>query len=143
MRALEDAPYAFGTKVGDAVRWPAARWEEQVAELATFVAVVEGSDVGVVRGAAHARNDVRELISMWIAPSMRRHGVGAQLIEHVAAWATDAGARVLVLDVVESNRAAIALYERAGFVRCIGDGLGEHAAGEFRFMRSLGPAHRA
>lgn len=139
LRALEEAPSAFATKLEDAARWPMARWQAQVTELATFVAVLEGSDVGVARGAPHARGDVRELISMWVAPSARRRGVAGQLVESVAAWATDALARTLVLDVIESNEAAIALYERAGFVRSIDATLGEPAAGELRLARRLDP----
>jgi ribosomal protein S18 acetylase RimI-like enzyme len=44
---------------------------------------------------------------------------------------------VLVLDVVEENAPAIALYERAGFVRFDSEGMGERAPGELRFVRSL------
>ena len=43
LQALEEAPYAFGTTVAEASSWPAARWEQQVVDFATFVAVV-GSD---------------------------------------------------------------------------------------------------
>lgn len=137
LRSLEEAPSAFGTKYDDAVLWPAARWQAQVKDLPTFVAVVEGSDVGVARGATHPRDDVRELISMWVAPDARRRGVAGQLIEAVAAWATDGLARVLVLDVMEGNEAALALYERAGFVRPIDVTLGEPAEGELRLVRPL------
>lgn len=139
LRALADAPHAFGTTHDDAARWPAERWEAQITELATFVAVVDGSDVGVARGAPTAREDVRELISMWVAPTARRHGMAVQLIESVAGWATEVGARVLALDVRDGNLAAIALYERAGFLRVTDDSLGEPALGETRFMLCLRP----
>lgn len=142
LRALEEAPSAFGTKHEDAARWPLARWQAQVTELPTFVAVFEGGDVGVARGAPHAREDVRELISMWVAPSARRRGVARQLIESVATWATEALAHTLVLDVFERNEAALALYERAGFLRPVDTALGEPAAGELRLARPLGPLAR-
>ena len=137
LRALREAPYAFGTTVAEASTWPAARWEAQVFELATFVAVVDGRDMGVARGAAHERADVRELVGMWVDPAVRRRGVGAQLIDTVATWAKESGANVLVLDVVEANAPAIALYERADFLRFDGEAMGERAPGELRFVRSL------
>jgi GNAT superfamily N-acetyltransferase len=137
MRALLEAPHAFSTTYATVAQWGAERWEAQVVELATFVAVVDGHDVGVARGALHRDSDVRELISMWVAPSARGQGLGVQLIESVAAWATAAGASALVLEVVATNAPAIALYERAGFLSLAGDALGESAPGEIRLVRSL------
>jgi GNAT superfamily N-acetyltransferase len=137
LSALEQAPYAFGTTYAEAAQWAADRWEAQVVELATFVAVVDGRDVGVARGAAHPSGDVGELISMWVDPSARRQGVGAQLIDSVAAWAKIAGAKTLMLDVVADNAEAIALYERAGFRRCDDQVRGECPPGEIRLARSL------
>jgi GNAT superfamily N-acetyltransferase len=137
LQALSESPHAFSTKYADAAQWDAARWAEQVIDFATFVAVIDGSDVGVARGAAHRQSDVRELVSMWVGPSARRQGVGRQLLESVATWARGVGAGTLVLDVVASNAAAIALYERAGFTRFDGDALGERGGNEIRLLRSL------
>jgi GNAT superfamily N-acetyltransferase len=137
LQALAEAPHAFSTTHADAAQWTAARWETQVVELATFVAVIDGRDVGVARGAVHRISDVRELISMWVAPTARRQGIGAQLIDSVAAWAKAAGATALVLGVVADNAPAIALYERTGFRRLDGEALDERAAGEIRLVRSL------
>ena len=106
-------------------------------ELATFVAVVHGHDVGVARGAAHPNVSMRELISMWVAPTARRQGVGAQLIDSVAAWANVAGSTALVLDVVATNASALSLYERAGFQRLDDDAMGECVPNEIRLVRSL------
>lgn len=138
LQALEEAPYAFGTTYEQAVQWEASRWEQQVVEFATLVAVLEGQDVGVARGAANRVREVRELISMWVAPTARRQGIAALLINSVAAWAEASGATALVLDVMASNAAAIALYERNGFLRWEDDALGERMPGELRFVRSLG-----
>jgi GNAT superfamily N-acetyltransferase len=137
LTALAEASYAFGTTHAEASQWNAARWETQVVEFATFVAVVDGRDVGVARGASHPRGDVRELISMWVAPTARRQGVGALLIDSVAAWAEAAGATALVLDVIVDNAPAIALYEAAGFLRFDGDEMGEPASSEVWLVRSL------
>lgn len=137
LKALQEAPHAFGTTHAEASQWTAARWEEQVARFATFVAVLDGRDLGVARGAAHRRPDVCELISMWVDPAVRRQGIGVQLIDSVAAWASAAGAALLVLDVIEGNASALALYGRAGFLPSDDEGVGERAPGEIRFVRSL------
>lgn len=137
LQALEEAPHAFGTTVAEASTWPPARWEQQVADFATFIAVVGGDDVGVARGAPHERADVRELIGMWVAPIARRQGIGARLIDVVADWAKADGANVLVLDVVEHNDPAIALYAGSGFELFEGDGMGVRADGETRMVKAL------
>lgn len=138
LRALQEAPHAFGTTFAEASTWPAERWEAQVVEFATFVARVDGRDAGVARGAAHARSDVRELIGMWVDPAVRRRGLAAQLVERVATWASQSGASSLALDVVADNAPAIALYARSGFVRDDGEAMGVRAPGELRFVRALG-----
>jgi GNAT superfamily N-acetyltransferase len=137
LQALEESPHAFGTTYSEASQWDVTRWQAQVVEFATFVAVVDGRDVGVARGAAHRETHARELISMWVAPATRRRGIGAQLIESVAAWAKAAGATALVLDVVATNGSAIALYERMDFQLLDDDLMGERAPNEIRFVRSL------
>ncbi len=137
LKALQEAPSAFGTTYAEASRWSAARWEAQIVDFATFLAVLDERDVGVARGAAHHRSDVRELVGMWVDPTARRRGIAARLIDSVAAWATAAGATVLVLDVVAANAPAIALYERAGFLSFDGEAMGERAPGEVRFVRPL------
>jgi ribosomal protein S18 acetylase RimI-like enzyme len=143
LQALEDAPHAFGTTYAEAAQWDMARWEAQLIELATFVAVVHGRDVGVVRGAAHHQSiHMRELVSLWVAPTARRQGIGAQLIDCVAAWAEAAGATALVLDVVAANTSAIALYERTRFRRFDGEAMGDRAPNEIRFVRTLLPSVR-
>jgi ribosomal-protein-alanine N-acetyltransferase len=53
-----------------------------------------------------------------VDPALRRHGLGAQLMRHVIADAARCGARRATLEVRRSNAAAIALYERLGFVVC-------------------------
>jgi len=138
LRALQEAQHAFGTTFAEASAWPSARWVQQVEDFATFVVVAGGSDIGVARGAQHAtRPDVRELISMWVAPLARRQAVGSSLIDAIVDWARSQRATGLVLDVVEDNHPAIALYARKGFELVTGDSLGERAPGEIRMLKSI------
>ncbi len=116
LRALRDAPEAFATTFADAHARPIESWREQLESLATFVAVADGLDVGVARGARQQeRPGAAGLISMWVAPAVRGRGVGLALIDAVAVWARSEGLQWLILDVTEGNAAALALYARAGF----------------------------
>lgn len=116
LAALADAPDAFGSTLAQARRYEESEWRQQLETLATFVAVVETLDVGVARGIADETSpDDALLASMWVAPAVRGHGAGEQLILAVANWARAAGHARLKLDVADGNRHAVALYERMGF----------------------------
>ena len=62
-----------------------------------------------------ANTDTAWLISMWVAPEVRRRGVGGLLVDGVVDWARSSGVIRLLLDVSDSNAPAIALYARKGF----------------------------
>ena len=116
LASLKDSPGAFGSTLGEVKDLREADWRKQLEEISTFVAVHEGTDIGVVRGAL-ARTDpsMALLLSMWVAPLCRRRRVGGQLIQAVVEWARSAGLSRLVLDVADDNLAAVALYSREGF----------------------------
>ncbi len=56
-----------------------------------------------------------ELLSIGVAPDRRRGGAGAALLDAVIDAAGRVGARAIHLEVDPGNRAAMALYIRAGF----------------------------
>jgi GNAT superfamily N-acetyltransferase len=117
LRALADAPDAFGSTLAESERRSAEDWEAQIDALPTFVWREGDADVGMVRGAPHDVDpEAAYLISMWVAPEARGRGVGGALIAEVIAWARGRELRRLVLDVGEHNAPARRLYERAGFV---------------------------
>ena len=116
LRALADAPDAFGSTYDETVARPMDSWTKQLQEIATFVAVIDGEDVGLVRGARDdLQPDAAWLISMWVSPEVRGQGVGEALIDAVIEWARVSGARRVLLDVGDHNQPAIALYARKGF----------------------------
>ena len=116
LRALRDAPDAFASTLEEAAARTSENWTSQVLELPTFVAVSDGQDVGMVRYAQDgAGAETGWLISMWVAPHVRRQGVGGALVDAVAEWARSRGATRLLLDVADANAPAVSLYARKGF----------------------------
>lgn len=69
----------------------------------------------MVSGVPTGEAEVTELISLWVDPAARGRGVGDRLVEDIVRWARRSGAATLRLSVMDSNRAARALYERHGF----------------------------
>ena len=59
--------------------------------------------------------DEGEIANLAVAPDAQRRGLGGRLLDGALAEAERRGARVLYLEVRESNRAARALYGSRGF----------------------------
>jgi len=86
---------------------------------AVYVADDDGQIVGrlsIARDQHPASRHVADL-GLMVAQSHRRQGVGTELLRAAVAWARHAGVRKLELHVFPWNHAAIALYERFGFVQ--------------------------
>lgn len=116
LRALQHDPDAFDSLFEEANLWPRENWRSQLEKLATFVATNGEADVGLVRGTPHDEfPDTAYLISLWVAPEVRRQGLGEKLIGAVDDWSAREGFRRLVLDVAVMNHPAAALYEKLGF----------------------------
>lgn len=119
LAALAEAPYAFGSRLED---WQGegdheARWRARLSVPGSHnvLAVLRGEPVGMASGVPMAKEDVVELISMWVAPEARGLGAADMLVGEVERWARSVGATVLRLDVTEDNVHAAALYQRHGF----------------------------
>ncbi len=116
-QALDEAPYAFGSTLGE---WSGAgdseqRWRQRLdAVPVNLIADNDGAPVGMVSVTAVVHQEV-EIISMWVAPSVRGRGVGDALVRAALDHARAVGANRVVLDVTAGNEHAIDLYWRAGF----------------------------
>jgi ribosomal protein S18 acetylase RimI-like enzyme len=51
-----------------------------------------------------------------VLPAHRRHGVGRALLRHAEAFARGNGAKTLRIGVLATNRTALDLYHRSGFI---------------------------
>ncbi|MFI5491829.1 GNAT family N-acetyltransferase [Actinoplanes sp. NPDC051859] len=125
--ALEESASAFGSQLAD---WQGdgdreERWRARLSLPGSYnlLAITAGRPVGMASGIPNENKRTIELISMYVAPSGRGQGVGDRLVQAVAQWAVQAGARRLRLAVVAGNSHAEALYRRQGF-RATGE-LGE------------------
>jgi len=115
LRALAEAPYAFGSRYADWVGAAEPRWRDRLANVPLNLVARRGDElVGMVSGVLDGEERA-ELISMWVDPAARGSGVGPALVRAVVEWAAAAG-RPTYLMVRSDNAPAIAAYTRAGFV---------------------------
>jgi ribosomal protein S18 acetylase RimI-like enzyme len=118
LRALQDAPAAFAASLeGERTRPPEA-WTDWSSPTRLTVVALDGDDwLGMIVGRLlDDRPGSAWLEALWVDPRARRAGLGSRLIEAVAAWSRERGARTLELSVTENNEPAKALYGRSGFV---------------------------
>ncbi len=79
----------------------------------TIVAEREGRVVGFV--IARAARDAGEIVTIDVAPEMRRSGVGAELMKRAETSMKKRGAEVAYLEVDQANEPALRMYERFGY----------------------------
>ena len=124
LRALLDAPDAFGSTYGEESSQPEPRWRDWAAGRwrGGVAAVYLGRDrdqrpTGTITVAEFdAEPGTAYVYAMWVEPDARRAGVGRDLVDAAAAWARGRGCHRLVLSVTETNAAARSFYEAVGFV---------------------------
>ena len=94
LRALADAPDAFGRTLAEEAGCLDAEWSRRLAAGADsrwnlpLVAQVCGQPIGLAWGRIETSDpDVAALHQMWVAASYRRLGAGHMLLEAVIAWA--------------------------------------------------------
>ena len=123
LRALQDAPLAFGATYAKESQLPDSDWIKRVERWnggtgIGFLAMDDGAACGIAGSFLDQNDPTRaHLISMWTAPTHRQQGVGRLLVDEVVNWARGRKARLLLLMVVGNNQAAIRFYERLGFTR--------------------------
>ena len=122
LRALEDSPDAFGSTLAREQSFADHVWAERTEQWATglsataFVAETGAGWVGFVMTRLEREDANRAgLYGLWVDPAWRAVGVGLALTQAVIDWARRREARLLTIEVVTSNAAAIQLYRRAGF----------------------------
>ncbi len=123
LTALRDAPSAFGSTYAREVLFTEEEWLQRAGNLDKdrkigFIAMDAGEPCGLIGCLADEQDSSRaDVVSMWVAPSHRRTGLSSALLDAVRAWAVSRNIATLQLMVTSNNYAAIAFYERYGFVK--------------------------
>ena len=82
-----------------------------------FVAIDEASGRVAAYGGMLAVLDEGQITNVATHPEYRRMGLGERVMQALLEYAESEGLCLISLEVRESNSAAIALYEKLGFVR--------------------------
>lgn len=121
LRALADAPLAFGSTLAREAAYPDERWIAESAgaagdEHVTVVAAVGDGWVAMARGFP-GREDPRciWLVGVYVEPEWRGNGLAQAVSDGVVEWARARGADEVRLHVADWNGAARRTYERLGF----------------------------
>jgi GNAT superfamily N-acetyltransferase len=118
---LDDAPYAFSGTLEEAKKrseesWSA--WAENCSnnpKATIFIAYYDGKPCGMMGcRLAGEKDEVAELLAVWVAPEHRGLKVGQGLLEAVKRWASESRAQILHIWVAEQNATAISFYKAAG-----------------------------
>ena len=121
LRALQDSPNAFSSTYAEESKLTDADWVKRAtqwsgAKSIGYLALDDRAAVGIAAGILNQTEPSRaDLVSMWVASTHRRKGIGGMLVETVVAWARSQNAQVLLLLVTSNNHKAINFYQRLGF----------------------------
>ncbi len=103
-------------KAGKASPWT---WKQLASEMLNRplsrprVALVQGRPVGFLMAWFVA--DEVHIINLVVDPAFQRRGIATKLLEDTLKRAREHGARKIYLEVRQTNRPAIRLYEKLGF----------------------------
>jgi ribosomal protein S18 acetylase RimI-like enzyme len=116
LRALLDAPDAFGSTYERELARTTADWQKWLSPGVTFILEAGDCPKGIAAGVHDAADpDVVHLMAMWVDPELRGSGGADALAASVVSWAESEGARTIRLEVMQSNGRAVRFYERIGF----------------------------
>ncbi|WP_165956750.1 GNAT family N-acetyltransferase [Kribbella antibiotica] len=116
LSALTDSAAAF---LGDEAAergYNENQWRAELDVHVWFVARLDDKAVGLAKlNRSPDQSDGIHLEAMWVAPDVRRRGVGEVLVSALEATAASLGAQVLRLWVFTENRSARDFYLRLGY----------------------------
>ena len=107
--AIETASF-----VGDA--WSATLVDLELVAPGRVVVLAEQDDVPVGYASAAVVADVSDLTRIAVTPTARRAGLARALLDDLLARVAERGAARMMLEVADTNEAALGLYSASGFV---------------------------
>ena len=91
--------------------WDEAAFEALLVTFNVFGLILDGQGFILCRAVA----DEAEILTLAVAPMVRRYGAGRALVEAAASVAAARGAESLFLEVAATNEAALGLYAATAF----------------------------
>jgi ribosomal protein S18 acetylase RimI-like enzyme len=136
LRALATDPSSFASTYAKEAAYPDAEWiawatgDAGGEEMATMLALEGENAVGLVGAYRDEGNgSLYHVIAMWVAPEHRGSGVGRRLLTAIEEWIARAGGTTVQLDVADTAKVAVSLYESSGYVPDGQQSLSPHTAG--------------
>jgi ribosomal protein S18 acetylase RimI-like enzyme len=114
--ALKSDPYAFGSSYEEEINLLETDWRNRIKVM--WFAIVDAQVaglIGLLKRENHASMHSGYIVSLWVKPSLRRHGIAEALIQKLQDIAPSLGLRKISLQVAATQPAAIKLYEKMGF----------------------------
>ena len=97
--------------------WCRDHFEHEITAPHSFPSVAEYNGMVVGYVCLMSLFEEAQILDIAVGPEQRGRGIAQLLMDHAVAVAREKEAELLALEVRASNRVAIALYERCGFVR--------------------------
>lgn len=122
LASLLDTPEAYGERYEVVVEFGQDQWLERMSHLTFLIAVLDDKDSAIM-SVEELQGDFGATIWLggcWVAPEFRGQGIMKAMIGYVDSVAQQRGWHRQGLGVWHDNYAAIAAYERLGFVK-LGD----------------------
>ena len=115
LRALQQEPTTFGSTYEREAGFTESDFRVRLAGSGVAMLALAGNEpVGMGAGLRDVEGWLL-VVSMWVDPGWRGHGVGRRVLDELITWAGHRDLRVH-LDVTLDNAPARAFYERRGFV---------------------------
>ncbi len=113
-----DALMPFEKQMFGAEAWAASSYRWELSETRTRYYVVAEGEGGELLGWAGVMvvDGAAEILTVGVVPAARRRGIAGTLVHALLAEAGSRGATEVFLEVRLDNKAALALYEREGFL---------------------------
>lgn len=119
LRALHDAPYAFGADFKVESEKPIEYWQKYLDESDWCIAVSNGEDIGLLAAdlADADRGSDCWMSSWWLEASFRGQGIPKLMLEWLDELCESKSWKKQGLGVWPENERAIAAYLKLGFVK--------------------------
>jgi ribosomal protein S18 acetylase RimI-like enzyme len=122
LSALKADPSSFEATYAHEAAFAEGEWDGWAAgdasgdEMTTLLALRDRKPVGIV---AAYRDETQpwlfHVVAMWVAPEVRRTGLGRRLLREIEKWIADCGGTRVQLSVADTALAASRLYETSGY----------------------------